>query len=66
MSVAHSILRRCVDGGWLSMVACLIQTLHVPIIRPDDLRDFFVNAQVSYLSFEGMVPLDTCLIWMSF
>lgn len=49
VSVVHSVLRRCVDGGWLSMVGCLIQALHVPIIPPDDLCDFYKNPNVSYL-----------------
>lgn len=55
--VVHSILRRCVDGGWLSMVGCLIQALHVPIIPVDDLCDFFKNPQVSYLRVFSHIAL---------
>ena len=51
VSVAHSILRRCVDGGWLSMVGCLAQALNVPIVPIDDLCDFFKDSQVRYLRF---------------
>lgn len=49
VSVAHSVLRRCVDGGWLSMVCCLIQALHVPLVPVEDLCDFYKNPNVSYL-----------------
>lgn len=49
VSVAHSVLRRCIDGGWLSMVGCLIQALHVPVVSVEDLCDFYKSPQVSYL-----------------
>lgn len=51
VSVMHSVLRRCIDGGWLSMVGCLIQALRVPIVPVDDLCDFFKSPEVSYLNF---------------
>jgi hypothetical protein len=49
VSVAHSVLRRCVDGGWLSIVCCLIQALHVPLVPVKELCDFYSNPNVSYL-----------------
>lgn len=50
VSVLHSVLRRCVDGGWLTMVTVLIQALRVPVLDPDELCEFFTSSEVSYLS----------------
>jgi hypothetical protein len=50
VSVLHSVLRRCVDGGWLTMVTVLIQALRVPVLDPDELCEFFTSSEVRYLS----------------
>lgn len=47
--MTHSILKRCIDAGWLSMVGCLIQSLRVPIVPIKDLMEFYATPSVSYL-----------------
>ncbi len=49
VSVIHSVLRRCIDNGWLCMVGCLIQSLRVPIIPVKDLIEFYTAPEVRYL-----------------
>lgn len=49
VSVIHSILKRCIDNGWLCMVGCLIQSLRVPVIPIKDLIEFYTAPEVRYL-----------------
>ena len=44
--VAHSLLTRCVHSGMISIVSCLIQALHVPVVPMAHLWAFFTEDDV--------------------
>jgi hypothetical protein len=46
VSVAHSLLTRGIHSGMVSIVSCLIQALHVPIIPLHHLWAFFTEEEV--------------------
>ena len=54
--VAHSLLTRGVHSGMISIVSCLIQALHVPIIPLSQLWAFFTEEEVSQPS--------SCLLYL--
>lgn len=66
VSVINSVLKRCIDNGWLCMVGCLIQSLRVPIIPIKDLIEFYTAPEVRYLKRavgNFSVPWKATLKW---